>query len=187
MATLTAVANQILIAMPSLVDPHFKQSVVYVCEHHTNGSVGLIINKPMEFPLSFVFDQLRIKSMHEVQKNLPLLFGGPVQPERGFIIHKQAGAWRSSLPLQEGVTVTTSNDIIHALAKGKGPTNVLVTLGFSCWGLDQLEREIMNNCWLVCPYSSELLYEVPFDERWAYAGSLLGVDMNLLSSTVGHA
>ncbi|MGL6029866.1 MAG: YqgE/AlgH family protein, partial [Legionella sp.] len=118
---------------------------------------------------------------------LPLLFGGPVQPERGFVIHKQMGGWRSSLLLQDEVTVTTSNDIIRAIAQDNGPKDSLVTLGYSGWNEDQLEKEVMDNIWLVCPYRSEILYDVPFEDRWEYAGLTLGVKMSQLSSSVGHA
>ncbi|CAM2931895.1 YqgE/AlgH family protein [Legionella worsleiensis] len=187
MAIINTLANHLLIAMPSLTDPNFERSVIYLCENHEQGSVGLIINRPMEYPLSLVFEQLQIEPIRVEQNRLPLLFGGPVQPERGFVIHKQMGGWRSSLFLQDEVTVTTSNDIIRAIAVDKGPKDVLVTLGYVGWSDNQLEREVMNNLWLVCPYKSELLYEVPFEDRWEYAGLTIGVKMNQLSSSVGHA
>ena len=173
--------------MPSLHDPNFEKSVIYVCEHHSQGSVGLIINRPMQYPLSIVFEQLEIEPIRVEQNRTPLLFGGPIQPERGFVIHKQIGGWRSSLFLQDEVTVTTSNDIIRAIAQDVGPSDVLVTLGYSSWSEKQLEQEVMDNVWLVCPYKSELLYDVPFDQRWDYAGSILGIKMNQLVSSVGHA
>lgn len=187
MGYITSLSNHLLIAMPSLQDPNFERSVVYVCEHHNQGTVGLIINRPMQFPLSIVFEQLDIQPIHLEQNKRPLLFGGPIQPERGFVIHKQIGDWRSSLFLQEEVTVTTSNDIIRAIAQDSGPKDVLVTLGYSCWTEKQLEKEVMDNVWLVCPYKSELLYEVPFNQRWEYAGSILGIKMNQLVSDAGHA
>jgi len=187
MAPITSLANHLLIAMPSLHDPNFEKAVIYVCEHHTQGSVGLIINRPMQYPLSIVFEQLEIEPIKVEKNRLPLLFGGPIQPERGFVIHKQVGGWRSSLFLQDEVTVTTSNDIIRAIAQDAGPEDVLVTLGYSSWTEKQLEQEVVNNVWLVCPYKSELLYEVPFEQRWEYAGSILGIKMNQLVSSVGHA
>jgi putative transcriptional regulator len=187
MAIISSLANHMLIAMPSLKDPNFERSVIYLCEHHEQGSVGLIINRPMQFPMAIVFEQLQIAPARLEQNQLPLLFGGPVQPERGFVIHKQIGGWRSSLFLQDEVTVTTSNDIIRAIAEDKGPKDVLVTLGYAGWVEHQLEKEVMENIWLVCPYRSEILYEVPFEERWNYAGSTLGIKMNQLSSCAGHA
>ncbi|MBI2786831.1 MAG: YqgE/AlgH family protein [Legionella longbeachae] len=187
MAIISSLANNLLIAMPSLNDPNFEKTVIYVCEHHEQGSVGLIINRPMQFPISIVFEQLNIEPVHLAKSHMPLMFGGPVQPERGFVIHKQFGDWRSSLFLQEGVTVTTSNDIIRAIAQDTGPKDVLVTLGYAGWVEHQLEKEILENTWLVCPYQSEILYEVPFEERWEYAGLTLGIKMNQLSSHIGHA
>jgi putative transcriptional regulator len=187
MAIINALANHLLIAMPSIHDENFKQSVIYVCEHHEQGTVGLIINRPMEFYLSLVFEQLDVEPIRVEQNRLPLLYGGPVQPERGFVIHKQSGGWRSSLLLQDEVTITTSNDIIRAIAKDDGPKDVIVALGYSSWDENQLEREVMDNAWLVCPYKSEILYEVPFEQRWEYAASTLGVKMNQLVSRAGHA
>lgn len=183
----SSLANHLLIAMPSMRDPNFERSVVYVCEHHPEGTVGLIINRPMEFPLRLVFDQMSITPIHE-EKNLePLLFGGPLQPERGFVIHRPMGEWRSSLTLTEGVTVTTSNDIIRAIATDTGPKDALVTLGYAGWAGNQLEEEVINNVWLVCPFRQELLYDVPYAQRWEYAGLTIGVKMKQLSSNVGHA
>jgi putative transcriptional regulator len=187
MAIINSLANHLLIAMPSLHDPNFEKTVIYICEHRDEGAVGLIVNRPMQFSLSVVFDQLEIEPVGIEQSHLPLMFGGPIQPERGFVVHKDLGEWRSSLFLQEDVTVTTSNDIIRALAENKGPKKVLVTLGYSGWVENQLEREILDNVWLVCPYHSEILYDVPFEDRWEYAGTTLGVKMNQLSASTGHA
>lgn len=183
----TSLANSLLIAMPSLNNSTFAKSVIYVCEHHIQGTVGLIINRPMQYPLGLVFDQLQIEPTRVENNRLPLLFGGPLQPERGFVIHRPFGEWRSSLVLQEGVTITTSNDIIRAIALDNGPEDVLVALGYVGWVENQLDQEVINNAWLVCPYKPELMYDVPFDKRWEYAGSTIGVNMNQLTSSVGHA
>ena len=187
MALNTSLANHLLVAMPSLSDPNFAKSVIYVCEHHVEGTVGLIINRPMRFPLGLVFDQLRIEPNRVEKNHLPLLFGGPIQPERGFVIHRPLGEWRSSLALQDGVTITTSNDIIRAIAEDRGPKDALVTLGYAAWSDNQLEQEVMENVWLVCPYRDEILYDVPFEQRWEYAGLTIGVKMNQLTSETGHA
>ncbi len=187
MAINSSLANQLLIAMPSMTDPNFSRSVIYVCEHHIQGTVGLIINRPMQFPMSMVFEQLQIEPISITQKEKPLLYGGPIQPERGFVVHRQLGGWRSSLVLRDDVTVTTSNDIIRAIASDQGPRDVLVALGYTGWNENQLEQEVMDNVWLVCPYTPEILYEVPFAERWDYAGKTLGITMSQLSSDVGHA
>ncbi len=177
----------LLVAMPALQGGEFERSVIYVCEHQPEGAVGLIINQPLQYPLSFMFDQLQIKSDDAKQKNQPLLFGGPVQPERGFVIHRPFGQWRSSLLLGDDVTITTSNDIIRAIAENNGPDDVLVALGFVAWGEGQLDQEIERNQWLVCPYQAKLLYDVPFDERWEKAPQALGVNVNQLIGKAGHA
>lgn len=187
MAIISSLTNHLLVAMPSLTDPNFYHSVIYLCEHHDQGAIGLIINRPTHYPLSVVFEQLNIEPLQGETNNLPLLFGGPVRPEKGFVIHSPTGTWRSSLFLQEEVTVTTSNDIIRAIAQDTGPKDALVTLGYSSWGENQLEKEVLDNVWLVCPCQPEILYEVPFDERWKYAGKILGIDMNQLITDVGHA
>lgn len=187
MAVELSLANQFLIAMPSLNQSVFARSVIYVCEHHSEGTVGLIVNHPMKYSLELVFDQLGIKSVRPEITQKPLLFGGPVQPERGFVIHSSLGDWQSSLALQDEVVITTSNDIIRAISQDVGPQNALVILGYVAWEVDQLDQEIMDNAWLVCPYTKELLYDVPFESRWKYAGMMLGVDMDQLTDSVGHA
>lgn len=183
----TSLANNLLIAMPSLNESNFAKTVIYVCEHQIQGTVGLIINQPMQYPLGMVFDQLHIEPIRVENNRLPLLFGGPLQPERGFVIHRPFGGWRSSLALREDVTITTSNDIIRAIATDNGPKDVLVALGYMGWGESQLDQEVIENAWLVCPYKPELLYDVPFEKRWEYAGLSIGVKMNQLTANIGHA
>ena len=182
-----SLANHFLIATSSIQNPDFMHTVIYVCEHHAQGTVGLIINRPMKHSLGIVFEQLNIVPTLSQKNHMPLLFGGPIQPERGFVIHRPFGGWRSSLALQEGVTITTSNDIIRAIAIDNGPKDVLVALGYVGWGENQLDKEVLDNAWLVCPFKPELLYDVPFAERWEYAGLTLGVKMNQLTGDVGHA
>ncbi len=183
----TSFANHFLIAMPAMSDPNFAHTVIYICEHHAEGTVGLIINRPMEFPVSLVFDQMNIESVEEDRKTQPLMFGGPIQMERGFVIHRPMGVWRSSLILGDEVTITTSNDIIRAIAEGTGPNDSLITLGYAGWTGNQLEQEVMDNVWLVCPFKAGLLYDVPFTQRWETAGMMIGVNMNQLTSAAGHA
>ncbi len=181
-----SLANHLLVAMPSLTDPNFEHTVIYLCEHNSEGSVGLIINRPMQYSLGIVFEQMQIEA-NQTQEQRPLLYGGPIQPERGFVIHRPGGIWRSSLELAEDVAITTSNDIIRAIAINTGPKDALVTLGYTGWGETQLEKEVLDNLWLVCSYRPELLYDVPFSERWQYAGLTIGVKMNQLSASIGHA
>lgn len=180
-------ANQLLVAMPGMTDPNFSRAVIYVCEHHEEGTVGLIINHPLEYHLDFILEQMNIDTPLGHQKYLPVLFGGPVQPERGFVLHRPAGVWRSSLNLMENVTVTTSDDIIKAIANNDGPQDALITLGYAGWSTEQIDQEVKLNQWLVCPATSELLYEVPFDQRWEMAGQSIGVNMSRLSYQSGNA
>ena len=182
-----SLANHLLVAMPQLTDPNFRHSVVYICENQPEGTVGLIINRPMPMPMGLVFEQMDITPIRRDLNALPLLYGGPIQPERGFVIHRPEGEWRSSLLIREDVNVTTSKDIIVAIAEGKGPKNAIVTLGYTGWNEEQLEMELLSNLWLVCPCTPELLYDLPFDKRWEMAGSSIGVDMHRLSSQSGHA
>ena len=187
MSTPMALANHFLVAMPSLNDIIFSQAVIYICEHHERGTVGMIINRPTGHPASLMFEQLGIQTQSE-NTHLPLLFGGPIQADRGFVIHRPTGHWQSSLPLvPDEVTITTSNDIVHALAKGEGPKDVLIVMGYVGWDQKELEREIVKeNVWMVCPYKSELLYTVPYTERWKAAAQSLGVNMDNLTGS-GHA
>lgn len=187
MALSSSLANHLLIAMPTLQDPNFDHAVIYICEHNAQGAVGLIINRPMQFPLKLVFDQLQIEPLTQEKNQNPLLFGGPVQTERGFVIHRPYGTWRSSLVLGEDVTVTTSSDIIHAIAKDTGPKDAIIALGYSGWEESQLDEELYKDAWLVCPYRAEILYEVPYEERWFYAGQSIGVNMNQIYLGTGHA
>ncbi len=184
-----SLANHFLVAMPLLDDVVFAQSVIYICEHHVQGTVGIMVNRPTEYPLDLIFQQLDIEASNPDTRDQPLLFGGPLQPERGFVIHRPGGVWRSSLALMKpDVTITTSNDIIRAIAKEQGPKDVLVALGYVGWESSQLEKEIIDDAWLVCPFKSELLYDVPFEDRWKSAGLSLGVHMDqLISSGSGHA
>lgn len=184
-----SLANHFLVAMPSLQTSEFSHAVIYICEHHVQGTVGLIINRPLKQSLGIVFEQLHIEPKHNETKNRPLLFGGPVQPERGFVIHRPFGHWHSSLALlPNDVTITTSNDIIRAIASDEGPPDALVALGYVAWLENQLEDEIAKqDAWLVCPFNRSLLYEVPFEKRWEMAGLSIGVHMNDLTLGSGHA
>jgi putative transcriptional regulator len=188
MAIQTSLVNQIIVAMPSLVNTPFEHAVVYICDDQPEGTVGLIINKPLPPPLKlgFIFEQLHITSNLKEQSELPLLYGGPMQPQRGFVLHPE-GTWNSTLSLNQELNITTSRDIIIALAEGTGPHKVLVTLGYTAWQRKQLSKEVIEeNAWLVCPFRPELLYEVPFDERWEYAGLSIGVKMKELGINFGH-
>jgi len=183
-----SLANHFLVAMPSQDNLIFSKSVIYVCDYHQLGTVGLIINRPTDFSIRLLIYTLNLDIDPSLTLDKPLLFGGPQQPERGFVIHRPFGNWNSSLLLLNNqVTVTTSSDIIGSLLKGLGPKDALVTLGYVGWNSSQLEREIIDNRWLVCPFTPEILYDVPFEKRWKETALTIGVHMEQLISGGGHA
>ena len=182
-----SLSSTILVATPKLNSTIFERSMVFVCEHHEQGTVGLIINRPTSFGLNYICEQLALDCSLSAQRDMPLLFGGPIQPERGFVLHRPKGHWRSSLIINGDVTLTTSNDIIKAMAVNQGPDHVVIALGYSGWEPKKLEEEIMDDLWLVCPFTRELLYDVSFASRWEHAGHLLGVNLETIIGLSGHA
>ena len=183
----TSLTNQFLIAMPALHDPNFYHSVTYICEHNEEGAMGIVINHPTDLHLGDVLDQMDIPIGSPAAATQTLFLGGPVQTERGFVIHQPAGEWDSSLLVSQDIAITTSRDILSAIADGNGPDRVLVALGYAGWGPGQLEQEIAENSWLNCPMDNAILFEKPTEKRWKAAASLMGVDLNLLSNDIGHA
>ncbi|HED34567.1 MAG TPA: YqgE/AlgH family protein [Gammaproteobacteria bacterium] len=183
----TRLTNHFLIAMPSLEDGNFSQSVTYICEHDENGALGITINRPSEIDLAEIFSQLQINVSSDHIKNQTVLNGGPVQIDRGFILHTPTGTWESSLKVTDTIAVTTSQDVMQAIANGEGPARALIALGYSGWGPGQLEHEISENSWLSCPATEEILFDVPLEKRWRAAALLLGIDLQLLSNQAGHA
>ena len=180
--------NQFLIAMPGMGDPSFARTVTYICEHTSDGAMGLVINMPMALSLADIYEQLEIETDH-ISAQYPVLAGGPVSAERGFVLHPNAqeAAWNSTLNVSEDICLTASKDILTALAEGKGPTHYLVALGYAGWGQDQLEQEIADNAWLTVPADQQILFHTPCDQRWSAAARNLGIDLNLISNTAGHA
>lgn len=187
MAKSSDLTNHLLIAMPNLQDPFFYHTVTYICEHNEKGAIGIIINKPIEVQLDYVFQQMEISVQVKETEQLPVLYGGPIQQERGFILHRPIGKWRSSLVTSNEIAVTTSQDILKAVANGTGPDDILVALGYAGWNSKQLEQEISNNTWLVCQSKADILFNIHFAKRWEAAAKLLGIDINQLSGDVGHA
>ena len=185
-ADFTRLNDQFLVAMPQLQDPTFAQSVTYLCEHNDKGAFGLVINKPMGVNLSQIFVQLNITPGPNFVDQ-PVLSGGPVHIEQGFILHKQPGDWKSSLAMSEELYLTTSLDILEAVAIGEGPEEYLVTLGCASWSAGQLEEEMAANAWLTSQTSDEVLFHLPHDARVNGAAQIIGIDLNLLSPEVGHA
>jgi len=183
----TNLTGHFLIAMPMLEDPNFFHTVTYVCSHTEEGAMGIVINRPLEVQLSDVFEHMEITSTHLNSNFLPIYQGGPVQPERGFVLHKPAGHWEAMMRLGEGIGVTTSRDIIEALAVGAGPEQILIALGYAGWGSGQLEQEMAENAWLSTPADDAIIFETPTEQRWQAAASQLGIDLNLLSTQAGHS
>lgn len=187
MNSATWLTNHFLIAMPGLQDPNFSRTVTYVCEHSEEGAMGIVINRPMEIQLGEVLNQLEIESPTEAISDAPVYLGGPVQTDRGFVIHDGAVNFDSTLTVTPDIRVTTSRDVLEAIADGRGPANRLVALGYAGWSGGQLEQEMIANAWLSGPANADVLFATPSALRWQAAAQLLGVDLNLLSAQAGHA
>lgn len=183
----TTLTQQLLIALPALSDPSFSRSVALICQHDDNGAMGVLVNRPSEYTLGEVLSQMGIETGDSALREQVVLSGGPVHPERGFVIHDDAGAWDSSLEVGPGLFLTTSRDILEAMAAGRGPRNVLVALGCAGWGAGQLEFELGENSWLTVPSDAELLFGTPLEERWQSAAGRIGVDLFRLTDYSGHA
>lgn len=180
--------NHFLIAMPLLNDFNFARAVVYICAHNPEGAMGIVVNRPiLEVSLGEVMTQMEIKVKNNAIKDIPVFLGGPVQPERGFIIHRPNVPWQSTLITSPELAVTSSQDILYALANGKGPKEFIVILGYAGWGAGQLEEEVANNYWLTTPSDPDILFKTPSESRWSAAAALLGFDISNISSDTGHA
>ena len=183
--------NQFLIAMPGMADDMFAGSVVYLCEHSEKGALGLVINKPIDINLRNLFEKVELRLDQSELAEQPVYFGGPVQTERGFVLHERRltddPPFSSTISVPGGLEMTTSKDVLEAMSHGAGPKRVLVTLGYSGWGAGQLEEEIGRNGWLTVEAKAEVIFDTPIDQRYERALSLLGVDSRMLSMEAGHA
>jgi putative transcriptional regulator len=179
--------GQLLIALPTLADSPFARSVTLLCQHDEEGAMGVVVNRAAEYTLGEVFEQMGIASEDAALCAQPVLAGGPVHPERGFVLHDGDCQWDSSLAIADGLCVTTSRDILEALARGDGPPHVAVALGCAGWGAGQLERELVENSWLTVPSDAGILFTVPLDQRWQAAAAQIGVDMSRMTDYSGHA
>lgn len=179
--------NQLLIAMPTMGDPNFAQTVALVCEHSARGALGLILNKPLPMRMSEIFEQLEIELPSGELSERQVLRGGPMQTDRGFVVHRAFGQWDSTLPVSDTIHVTTSRDILAAMARGEGPSEAVVALGYAGWDRGQLEDEIRANAWLSAPVDPRLIFDMPFESRWHAAGRLLGIELSLISPISGNA
>ena len=183
----SSLQHHFLIAMPSLRDSFFYRSVVYLCEHTSEGAMGLIVNRPTQVMLSELLSHLKIENPAEQNKSTPVLFGGPVQKGQGMVIHDSHANWKTSIQLADKIFLTTSTDILETIGTESGPEHVLVTLGYAGWSAGQLEQELAENSWLTVPADGELLFETPSEKRWEEAAKLIGVDITLMSNSAGHA
>ena len=187
MNTSTNLTNQFLIAMPSMQDMNFSQTVTYICEHNEQGAMGIVVNRPTNLHLNDILDQLDITDIDLGSGEEFIYIGGPVQPERGFVLHGDGRDWDSTLKVTAEISVTTSKDILESIAAGNGPNHHLVALGYAGWAGGQLEQEISANAWLSGPADSQIIFNTPAEQRWKAAAQLLGVDLNLISGDAGHA
>ena len=183
--------NQFLIAMPGIGEGTFAGTVIYLCEHTEKGALGLVINKPIDIKLKNLFEKVELSLDREDLADEPVYFGGPVQTERGFVLHErlgeEGGHYNSTLQIQGGLEMTTSKDVLEALSNGAGPKKVLVTLGYSGWGAGQLEDEMGRNSWINVGAEPAIIFDTPVEQRYDKALSLLGIDANMLSQEAGHA
>ncbi len=182
-----SLVGKCLIATPAIKDSLFASSLVYMCEHNKNGSMGLVINHSTEQNLDEIFGQLDIECEDDSIRNQPLYIGGPVQLEQGFILHTESGDWQKSIEVSSGIHLTSSIDILRAIAAAKGPSNYLVMLGFSGWSSGQLESELQQNSWLTASANTDLLFHQSVDTKWQKAFDTLGFDINMLSPVSGNA
>nr|WP_328804857.1 YqgE/AlgH family protein [Noviherbaspirillum galbum] len=184
-------ADHFLIAMPSMLDPVFGGTVIYICEHNANGALGIIVNKATDMTLDVLLERIELgdamASRRAGLQGKTVLFGGPVQVERGFVLHAPHGNYSSMMPVTDDIALTTSKDVLEAVAAGDGPGRLLVTLGCSGWSAGQLEQEIVNNGWLTVRADPAILFDLPVEERFVAAMKLLGIDPMMLAGDAGHA
>ncbi|MFP7722070.1 YqgE/AlgH family protein [Lysobacter sp. A3-1-A15] len=183
----TPLANQLLIALPSLQDTNFSRSVALVCQHDEDGAMGIVVNQASEYTLGEVLGQMGVDGGDKRMRAQLVLAGGPVHPERGFVLHDGGMRWDSTLQIAETLFLTTSRDILEAMARGDGPDQSIVALGCAGWGAGQLEQELADNDWLTAPADAELLFSLPLDQRWEAAAGRIGVDFAHLADYAGHA
>ena len=179
--------HHFLIAMPNMADPYFSRSLTYICEHNEQGALGIVVNRPIDMTLSALFERLEMALSAQGPGGEPVYFGGPVQTERGFVLHQPVGQWQSTLSIKDQVGLTTSKDILEAVGNGSGPAKILVSLGYSGWAPGQLEQEIKQNAWLTVEAQDDIIFNTPVEQRLPQAMRLLGVDYAMLSDEAGHA
>ncbi len=184
----TSLANHFLIAMPSMVEPPFDHTVSYICEHSEKGAMGLIINRPIHITIQDLFEQANIGHNKKILKgDNPVYFGGPVERERGFVLHYGTEQWATSVPVTPELTLTTSIDILEAISESRGPDRFLLLLGYAGWGPLQLEDEMLENAWLSTPADVDIIFQPDCTRSWQQAAQLIGIDLSQMSLQAGHA
>lgn len=180
--------SQLLIAMPSLGDPNFSHTVTLVCEHTERGALGIVLNRPLSMRLGDVLEQLSLPNSNPRLAEQQVLCGGPVQSDRGFVLHRPTTkSWDSTLNISDSLRVTTSRDVLEAMGRGEEPEQAAMALGYAGWDAGQLEDELRQNSWLTVPCDDAIIFDVPYEQRWHAAARLLGVDLSLISTVSGHA
>ncbi len=187
MGALDSLSNHFLIAMPALSDPNFHHTATYICDHNDEGALGLVINRPTDLQLGEILEHMDIEAVAGDITAQPVYLGGPVQNDRGFVLHQPVGNWEATLKVTEDTGITSSRDILEAIARGEGPEKIFITLGYAGWGAGQLEQELAANAWLSGPADSRIVFDTPYEQRWEAAAGLIGVDIKLLSGEAGHA
>ncbi|HET6586728.1 MAG TPA: YqgE/AlgH family protein [Oleiagrimonas sp.] len=187
MDTFDSLAGQFLIAMPGMGDPNFVQGVTLVCQHNEEGAIGLLVNRPAQVTLGQVLEQMNLDCDDDDINNQSVLQGGPVQPERGFVLHSGDPSWEASYRIDARWSVTTSRDILVAVAAGEGPQHAVVALGYAGWEAGQLDQEIRDNAWLTVRADNRIVFDTALEQRWSAAASLVGIDVSQLAGYAGHA
>jgi putative transcriptional regulator len=179
--------HQFLIAMPAMADPNFSRTLTYVCEHNEQGALGVIVNRPIDMTLADLFDRVGLSLEHPGLSRQPVYYGGPVQPERGFVLHRPLNDWQATLVVNHEIGLTSSRDILQAMSDRGEPEEVLISLGYAGWTAGQLEWELSQNAWLTVAADPHIIFHLPPEERLAAAMHALGVDFSNLSDVAGHA
>ncbi len=187
MTAVTYLNNQFIIAMPNLADPYFFHTVTYLCQHNDEGALGIVINRSANMKLGDIFKQMKIPVTSDTAPQTLVFAGGPVQQERGFVLHTTGNEWDMTIPVSESISLTTSRDVIEAIALDKGPESYLVALGYAGWGEGQLEKEMLANAWLNSPFGKNILFNTPIEMRWKAAADQIGINIKKLTIPAGHA
>lgn len=183
----SSLVNQLLIAMPGMADPNFSSTVTLICEHNDDGALGIVINRPLQLQLGGLLEQLKLTDADPAVANSPVLLGGPVGPEKGFVLHDSNYSYENSVQISGDIRLTFSRDVLDSMAAGTGPDKSLVALGYAGWEPGQLENEMLANSWINVPATPDIVFDLPFADRWSAAAETLGIDISRIAPDAGHA